>query len=717
MSGRRTETPKVCTRCDGNGRISAENIIGDPVHEPCPVCTPRSVEAPPQCEAHGGPAGFVDRCTKLAGHDGWHQNSFTGRRWRPVEAQKQRNAEIETGACTQCGEDIGGHSTQQYAACHARLEAKLVAACERRTASALPRAEPEQSEFEKRCAQPVDLAKARKAAQRLTDVAFRNRDKATGEPVRPHFEIPVHYEDDDVILDRALDELERLRGAMDEAEPSYRIEDVIAPMAEPEYEAIRIHGPRHQVNAFLDEWERRRASVDAPSRCADAPGTPNDHYEARVWIERRADQFSINPGKWNAAIDDLAQLLLESRSQGIEYGQRLERAHGRASAPRGFLDPQCFHVDAGKRCTRYLEGADAERASIVSWLRACGKPDSQPRDYANQWADAIEAKVHLEPRTSEAQIQIAEAEARGSSATDRARVDDGREARVLGAVRPAGPVVAAGEQSAPGSASPPNPSVLTCTGCGLENHELEPSKECSAYGTAGHHLLEREQRTAEALPCTPGVAVSKTCAWWDDDYDDTTSPGVMPESCSDPATHYSCCYSLTPCINVCAKHKCRCATPALRRTEAPEPETFAQLGAQVFNEARRNEAPPQSAADYVAAYVELRDDAAIIAHPLYAHVDLGREQAVDLVSVLRDFERSRPDAQEVAREAFRDGWSAAFIGFNGDESARTWEEAWSRRAVLAKPCTCSFAEGDGNAAPVLDVRCPTHGRSRERAKP
>ena len=62
-------------------------------------------------------------------------------------------------------------------------------------------------------ARPVDLARARKAAQRLTDVAFKNRDRETGELIRPHFEIPANPNDDDIILTRALDELERLRKA------------------------------------------------------------------------------------------------------------------------------------------------------------------------------------------------------------------------------------------------------------------------------------------------------------------------------------------------------------------------------------------------------------------------------------------------------------------------------------------------------------------------
>jgi hypothetical protein len=59
--------------------------------------------------------------------------------------------------------------------------------------------------------EPVDLDKARKAQQRLTNVAFGNVDRETGERIRPHFEIPVSKDDDDIILARALDELAELR--------------------------------------------------------------------------------------------------------------------------------------------------------------------------------------------------------------------------------------------------------------------------------------------------------------------------------------------------------------------------------------------------------------------------------------------------------------------------------------------------------------------------
>ncbi len=67
---------------------------------------------------------------------------------------------------------------------------------------------------------PVNMALARKSAQRLIDVAFRNRDKETGEPIRPRFCIPAHHEDDDLVLTAALDELESLRGASEPREPA-----------------------------------------------------------------------------------------------------------------------------------------------------------------------------------------------------------------------------------------------------------------------------------------------------------------------------------------------------------------------------------------------------------------------------------------------------------------------------------------------------------------
>ena len=63
---------------------------------------------------------------------------------------------------------------------------------------------------------------------------------------------------------------------------------------------------------------------------------------------------------------------------------------------------------------------------------------------------------------------------------------------------------------------------------------------------------------AAPAPCTPGRAVDLRCAWYDEDYDDATATAPMPASCTKPATHWSCCYDLAPCINVCEEHRCRC---------------------------------------------------------------------------------------------------------------------------------------------------------------
>lgn len=61
----------------------------------------------------------------------------------------------------------------------------------------------------------IDVAKARKAAQRLVDVAFRNRDKVTGEPILPVFSIPADEErDDDLVVMAALDALDALQQAV-----------------------------------------------------------------------------------------------------------------------------------------------------------------------------------------------------------------------------------------------------------------------------------------------------------------------------------------------------------------------------------------------------------------------------------------------------------------------------------------------------------------------
>ena len=68
------------------------------------------------------------------------------------------------------------------------------------------------------------------------------------------------------------------------------------------------------------------------------------------------------------------------------------------------------------------------------------------------------------------------------------------------------------------------------------------------------------QYEAEAAPAPPGRAVDLRCAW----YDEGTFEGNHGYSptCGKPATHWSCCCDLAPCINVCEEHRCRCKQPA-----------------------------------------------------------------------------------------------------------------------------------------------------------
>lgn len=64
----------------------------------------------------------------------------------------------------------------------------------------------------------------------------------------------------------------------------------------------------------------------------------------------------------------------------------------------GFLgDARCFHVDAGKRCTRYVEGANAERAAIVAFLRRFTLGTFADGQLTNLAADAIDRGDHLRP--------------------------------------------------------------------------------------------------------------------------------------------------------------------------------------------------------------------------------------------------------------------------------------------------------------------------------
>jgi len=55
---------------------------------------------------------------------------------------------------------------------------------------------------------------------------------------------------------------------------------------------------------------------------------------------------------------------------------------------------KCHHVEAGKPCTRYLDGSDGERREIVAWLRSNPVEVALMRTVA-ALADAIERGDHL----------------------------------------------------------------------------------------------------------------------------------------------------------------------------------------------------------------------------------------------------------------------------------------------------------------------------------
>lgn len=67
--------------------------------------------------------------------------------------------------------------------------------------------------------------------------------------------------------------------------------------------------------------------------------------------------------------------------------------------------------------------------------------------------------------------------------------------------------------------------------------------------------------------CDGKPRTSPPCCWYDEDYDDATDPAPMPKGCNEPATHWSCNYSIVPGLNVCKKHSCRCAQPVNDATD------------------------------------------------------------------------------------------------------------------------------------------------------
>ena len=64
------------------------------------------------------------------------------------------------------------------------------------------------------------------------------------------------------------------------------------------------------------------------------------------------------------------------------------------------------------------------------------------------------------------------------------------------------------------------------------------------------------------------------CQWYDDTYDDATSPGPMPETCDADAKWISCVPNIITLT--CDAHKCRCARPISDAVHAPPAEVFSR---------------------------------------------------------------------------------------------------------------------------------------------
>lgn len=87
-----------------------------------------------------------------------------------------------------------------------------------------------------------------------------------------------------------------------------------------------------------------------------------------------------------------------ARAEMHAFGWRInERGESRPETPGS--ERLCFHASKGKKCTRYIEGANGERREIVRWLRS----DEQARigcsaggiARLDQLANAIEKGEHL----------------------------------------------------------------------------------------------------------------------------------------------------------------------------------------------------------------------------------------------------------------------------------------------------------------------------------
>lgn len=167
--------------------------------------------------------------------------------------------------------------------------------------------------------EPVDLEKARKAQQRLTNVAFGNIDRETGEPVRPHFEIPVHRDDDDIILARALDELENLRRP--------------TPIQGPEFHVERGTGTRNIFTHAKDciagaVWKcfeqgcivpgpgNRRERAPDGTTCPD--GTDADEPADRGWVCQHEHDYDVLREETEAERAALVHIMLDIEEWKVE---------------------------------------------------------------------------------------------------------------------------------------------------------------------------------------------------------------------------------------------------------------------------------------------------------------------------------------------------------------------------------------------------------------
>jgi hypothetical protein len=81
------------------------------------------------------------------------------------------------------------------------------------------------------------------------------------------------------------------------------------------------------------------------------------------------------------------------------------------------LAPRCFHVDQGRRCTRYLEGSEGERASIVKWLRSLANAPGLPHSFADEIEATIQRRERAS-RVSETTGKCATCHATGRNLTD-----------------------------------------------------------------------------------------------------------------------------------------------------------------------------------------------------------------------------------------------------------------------------------------------------------